>query len=207
MEVIEEMLEFFQELDESLNTFLMNAGAWAPFLSSCLIMLEGTFAFLPMFVFVTINLLTMGNIVGSIVSFLCTLAGNFAAFYLCRIGLAPLFRKFLGNAKYLNKFMKMIAKMPFSRLVLIISIPLTPSFFVNLSAGLSKIPIKKYFYALFFGKICIILFWGILGTSLVDCLQNPIMLIKVILMVLICNIFSKFFNKHFDLDNIFEGNN
>ena len=55
-----EILEFFNGLNENLNTFLLNAGMWAPLLSSCLIVLEGTLAFLPMFVFVTINFLTMG---------------------------------------------------------------------------------------------------------------------------------------------------
>lgn len=179
---------------------------WAPFLSSCLIVLEGTFAFLPMFVFVTINFLTMGHFFGSIVSYICTVLGSFIAFFLCRVGLSPLFRKFIKNGKHLNKFMNMVSNMPFSRLVLIISIPLTPSFFVNLAAGLSTISKLKYLYALLLGKVCIISFWGVLGTSLVDCLQNPIMLIKVVLMILICNMFSKFINKHFDLDNIFQDN-
>lgn len=201
-----EILDFFNGLNENLNTFLLNAGMWAPFLSSCLIVLEGTFAFLPLFVFVTINFLTMGNILGSIVSYICTILGSFIAFFLCRVGLSPLFKKFIKNGKHLNNFMNMVSNMPFSRLVLIISIPLTPSFFVNLAAGLSTISKLKYLYALLLGKVCIISFWGVLGTSLVDCLQNPIVLIKVVLMIIICNIFSKAINKHFDLDNIFQEN-
>lgn len=199
-----EVLEFFQELGKDLNTYLMNAGVWAPVLSSCFIVLEGILAFLPLFVFITINLLTMGNVLGSLISFACTVLGSFLAFWLSRIGLAPLFKKFLGNSKHLSKFIKIIGKIPFSRLVLIISIPVAPSFFVNLAAGLSDIPKKKYFYALIFGKICIILFWGILGTSLVDCLQNPVMLIRVILLIISCNLISKFFNKYLKLDKIFE---
>ena len=199
-----EILETFNELNESLNTFLLNAGIWAPLLSSLLIVLEAIFAFLPLCVFVTINLLTMGNIFGCIVSYCCTIVGCFLTFLLCRVGLNPLFQKFIKNKSGLTKFMNMIDKMSFSKLVLIISIPLTPSFFVNLAAGLSKIPKKKYFYALLFGKTIIILFWGFLGTSLVDCLTNPLMLIKVILMILVCNLVSKFINKKFDLDNVFE---
>lgn len=199
-----EILETFNELNESLNTFLLNAGMWAPLLSSLLIVLEAIFAFLPLCVFVTINLLTMGNIFGCIVSYCCTIAGCFLTFFLCRVGLNPFFQKFIKNKSSLSKFMNMIDKMSFSKLVLIISIPLTPSFFVNLAAGLSKIPKKKYFYALIFGKTIIILFWGFLGTSLIDCLTNPLMLIKVVLMILVCNLVSKFINKKFDLDNIFE---
>lgn len=199
-----EIIEIFNNLNNSLNTFLLNAGVLAPILSSVLIVLEGMFAFLPVFVFITVNLLTMGNILGSIVSYICTIIGNFLTFFLCRIGLNPLFQKYIGNKRKLKKMMNLINKMSFSKLVLIISIPLTPSFFVNLAAGLSKIPKKKYLYALMLGKICIILFWGVLGTSLIDCLTNPIMFIKVVGMILVCNLIGKVINKKFDLDKIFD---
>lgn len=199
-----EIIEVFNGLANNLNEFLMNAGMWAPLLSSLLIVLEGTFAFLPLFVFVTINLLTMGNIIGSLVSYACTIAGCFLMFFLCRIGLSPLFQKFINSKSKVSKFMSLIDNMSFSKLVLIISIPLTPSFLVNLAAGISKIPKKKYLYALLLGKTCIILFWGVLGTSLVDCLNNPLMFIKVILMILICNLIGKLINKKFNLDEIFD---
>ena len=199
-----EILEVFNELNNNLNTFLLDAGVWAPLFSSLLIILEGIFAFLPMFIFTTINLLTMGNILGSIISYCCTVAGCFLTFFLCRIGLNPIFQKFIKNKSRLKKFMNMINKMSFSKLVLIISIPLTPSFFVNLAAGLSKIPKKKYFYALLFGKTIIIIFWGVLGTSLIECLTNPLILFKVILMILVCNLLSKSINKKFNLDEVFE---
>ncbi len=199
-----EIIEIFNNLNNSLNTFLLNAGVLAPILSSVLIVLEGMFAFLPVFVFITVNLLTMGNILGSIVSYICTIIGNFLTFFLCRIGLNPLFQKYIGNKRKLKKMMNLINKMSFSKLVLIISIPFTPSFFVNLAAGLSKIPKKKYLYALMLGKICIILFWGVLGTSLIDCLTNPIMFIKVVGMIVVCNLVGKVINKKFDLDKIFD---
>ena len=199
-------MEIFENLNEIINNFLANAGVWEPLLSSIFIVLEGTFAFLPLFVFVTFNFLTMGNVIGSIVSWLCTVLGSFIAFSLFRYGISPLLNKFIKNTKSLEKFKKMINTMPFSRLVLIISIPVTPSFFVNLAAGLSNIPVKKYLYALLFGKVCIILFWGIVGTSLVDCLKNPIMLIKVVIMLVVCNLYSKFINKCFKIDKIFEEN-
>lgn len=199
-------MEIFENLNEVINNFLANAGVWEPLLSSIFIVLEGTFAFLPLFVFVTINILTMGNIVGGIISWLCTVLGSFIAFSLFRYGISPLLKKFIKNPKSLEKFKKMINTMPFSRLVLIISIPVTPSFLVNLAAGLSSIPVKKYLYALLFGKAFIILFWGVVGTSLVDCLKNPIMLIKVVIMLVVCNLFSKFINKCFKIDKIFEEN-
>ncbi len=197
-------MELLNNIDQALTTFLENAGIWAPLFSSILVVLEGTFAFLPLFVFITVNILTMGTILGASVSWICTTIGSFIAFWLCRKGLSPLFKRFIKNKNGLSKFMNMISKMKFSKLVLIISIPLTPSFFVNLAAGLSDIAPKKYFYALLIAKTCIILFWGVVGTSLVECLTNPIALIKVVLMVFACNLFSKIINKLFKIDNMFD---
>lgn len=199
-----EISEILNTLNDNLNIFLTNAGIWAPFFSSILIFLESFLAFLPLCVFVTINVLSLGTFLGCIVSWISTTLGCFTSFLLFRLALRPVFKKFTKNNKHLYKFLKMINKMPFSRLVLIISIPITPSFFVNFAAGLSQISKKKYFYALLLAKTTIVIFWGVLGSSIVDCLTNPLVLIKVILMILSCNIIGKFFNKKFELDDIFE---
>lgn len=153
-------MEVLNAVNESLNTMLLNAGMMAPLISSILIVSEAIFAFLPLFVFITINVLTLGTLAGSFISWCCTIFGSFLAFFLCRKDLSPIFQKFIKNKSHLNKFMKYIDKLKFSKLVLIISIPLTPSFFVNLAAGLSNIPLKKYLYALILGKTCIVIFWG-----------------------------------------------
>lgn len=199
-----EIMEVLNALNENLNTFLLNAGMMAPLISSMLVIAEAIFAFLPLFVFITINVLTMGTIVGALVSWVCTIFGSFVAFFLCRKGLSPVFQRCIKNKSHLNKFMNYIDNLKFSKLVLIISIPLTPSFFVNLAAGLSKIPLKKYLYALILGKTCIVLFWGVLGTSLIECLTNPIVLLKVIAMVVICNLISKFISKKLNIDKVLE---
>lgn len=198
------MLDFLNNLSSNLNEFIMNAGVLAPLVSSIFIILEGIFAFLPLVAFITINILALGTFCGSLISWMCTVIGNFTIFFLCRIGLSRLLKKLFKNPKHLTKFTNMVTKMPFSRLVFIISIPLTPSFFVNVAAGISNMPKKKYLYALILGKVCIVGFWGILGTSIIDCFNNPLVLIKVVLMILFCYIFSRIFNKKFDIDKVFE---
>ena len=56
------MMEWLNHFDQVLNDFLMSLGIMAPILSSILIVLEGTLAFLPLFVFITINILTLGPV-------------------------------------------------------------------------------------------------------------------------------------------------
>ena len=100
--------------------------------------------------------------------------------------------------------MKKIDTLKYSHLVLITSIPFSPSFFINLGAGLSNVNSKKYFCALMIGKFVEMIFLGFVGVSLVECLTNPLALIKVIVMVVVGYIVSVIVNKKFDLDERFE---
>lgn len=196
-------MEFFYDLNEWINEFLLSAGVFAPIFSSILIVLEGVLAFLPLFVFITLNILVLGAILGGALSWICTVIGCFFTFYLCRIGLSTLFQKKIEDNKQLNKIMDIVDNLKFRQLVVFIAIPFMPSFFINVAAGLSNIPIKKYLYALLIGKVVIVIFWGFLGYNLVECLTNPIELVKVVLLVAVAYIIARFVNRKFDLDERF----
>lgn len=198
-----ELLETLNNLNEMLKNFLDSAGVWAPILSSILIVLEGTFAFLPLVVFVTLNVLTMGPFFGSVISWILTTIGSFIAFYLCRKGLSSFFQKKLKEKGKLKKFMNLVDNLKFKQIVLIIAIPFAPSFFINVAAGLSNIPVKKYFYSLLIGKVFVIIFLAYIGSNIVECLKNPLMFIKVILLVVGAYILAQIVNKKFDLDGKF----
>lgn len=193
-------MESLVSLNEWLNDFLLSLGLIAPLFCCILIFLEGTLAFLPLFVFITINVLTLGPILGCLISWIFTVAGSFVNFMLSRKLFSGFVQRRVKKKKKLAKIMNAINKLKFSQLVLIIAIPFTPSFFINLGAGISKIPKVKYFYALLIAKIFIVVFWGYIGSNLIECLINPIEIIKVIVLVIIAYMFSKFVNKKFNID-------
>ncbi len=195
------MMEWLNGFDQSLNDFLLSLGILAPILSSVLIVLEGTLAFLPLFVFITINILTLGPVLGIISSWILTILGSLICFILFRSGVAKLLSKKFKRQG--NKFTRTIKKLKFTQIVLFISIPFMPSFFVNMGAGLSKIPVKKYFYALIIGKLFVILFWGYVGSNLIDCFRNPESLIKIVVLVLVAYLVATIVNKKFNLDGRF----
>ena len=195
------MMDWLNNFDQILNDFLLSLGILAPILSSILIVLEGTLAFLPLFVFITINVLTLGPVLGIITSWILTTLGSLICFLIFKNGIAKwLFKKLKNKGK---GFTRAINKLKFSQLVLFIAIPFIPSFFVNMGAGLSKIPVKKYLYALLIGKMMIVIFWAYVGSNLVDCLTNPVSLIKIVLMVAIAYIVAVIVNKKFNLDGRF----
>lgn len=193
-------MEWLNEINNLINEFLNNAGVFAPIFASLLIVLEGVLAFLPLFAFVTVNMLTLGPILGGIISWICTVTGGFITFYLCRKGFHNLFQKKIKNHKQIMKFNKVIDNLKFVQMVLFVAVPFLPSFFINVGAGLSNISIKKYLYALMVGKVFIIIFWGYIGCNLIDCLTNPLELIKVVILMVLAYVLAKIVNKKFNLD-------
>ncbi len=192
------MIEWLRGFDQLLNDYLMNLGMLAPIISSVLIVLEGTLAFLPLFVFITINILTLGPVLGVLSSWVLTILGSLICFLLFRKGFAKLFSK--KFKKQGNKFTRTIKKLKFSQIVLFIAIPFMPSFFVNMGAGVARIPIKKYFYALIIGKLFVVLFWGYVGSNILECLTNPVAFIKIAVMIASAYLIATFVNKKFNLD-------
>lgn len=198
-----EFIDNLREANQLLNDFLMSMGVLAPILSSILIVLEGILAFLPLFVFITVNILTLGPVFGAIVSWFCTCIGSFLTFYLCREKVSVFFNKKTVGKKKVQNFMKLVSNLKFKQLVLIIAVPFAPSFFVNLGAGLANISKKKYLYALLIGKIFVVIFWGYIGANLVECLTNPVLFIRVVILIIVAYIIGKIISKKFNIDERF----
>ncbi len=97
------------------------------------------------------------------------------------------------------KFIKKLNKISLCNLALIIAIPFTPAFLVNILSSISGMSFKKYSIAILIGKIFLIFFWGFIATSLVESLKNPKILILIIFMLLIAYIIAKIVNKQFQI--------
>lgn len=200
------------EFEEMLMEFLKGLGMWAPLLSSILVFLEGILAFLPLFVFVTVNILSLsallgtfvGTFLGIVLSWVFSVLGCFTMFFCIRKLFSKKFRDKIKDSPKVTKFMNILDKLTYSQLVLITSIPFSPSFFINLGAGLSKVNMKKYFCALLMGKFAEMIFLGYVGVSLIECLTQPRALIKVAIIVIGGYIASVVVNKKFNLDERFE---
>lgn len=160
------------------------------------IVLESIIPIIPLSVFIGINVYNFGMIWGFILSYIATIIGCLLSYCLFKFLIRDRL-KFLKRddvSYYVDKF----NNIKLSTLVVIIAIPFTPAFAVNIAAGLSHIDFKKYLLALFIGKLSTIYFWGYVGTSLIDSIKNPLILIKIgvilVLSYLICKIVQKIFH-------------
>ncbi len=191
------MLEW---LDQNIIDIVNGLGLFGPLLGCFLILIESILPVLPLFVFITLNFITFGNLLGLIISWIFTICGCLLAFCLFRYKFRNYFDKKLRVKDKVNKLMKKIDKMRYSTLVILMAIPFTPAFFVNIGGGLSKISLRKYFLALVVGKFFLVYFWGFVGTSLIESIKEPWILIRIAIMLGVAYLASVIVNKRLDID-------
>lgn len=146
-----------------------------------LIILESIFPMLPLSVFITLNMLSFGSFFGFIISWLSTIVGCMLSFTLFRHFFQKKLYRFIKKNEQ-DKFaniMNAISNINFSNLVILIAIPFSPAFLINIAAGLSKIKVEKFFLAIIIGKMVIVYFWGYIGTTLLESLTDITVLFKI----------------------------
>jgi len=192
-------MEIFEKLDILVESAISWMGIYGPIFGCLLMCIESIIPILPLSVFITLNFLTFGNLLGFMISWICTLIGCCISFWIFRSGVKNWFDKRFRIMVKVNQVMNFIDKASFNQLIMVVALPFTPAFLVNIAAGLSRMCFKKFFISIFFGKILMVYFWGFVGTSLLQSLRDPMILIQVVIIMLIAYILSKILNKKFDL--------
>lgn len=195
--------EILENIDALTGTVLSGLGIWGALLSCLLIVVESILPVLPLCVFVTLLFYTFGNIAGFLISWICTCIGCFLSFTLFRSKIKECFEKKLVNGKVkkqINHIMSYVENISLSGLAVLVAIPFTPAFAVNIAAGLSNMPRKKFIMGILIGKIFMVYFWGYIGTTLLESITHPIYLLRIGLLLVLAYIISKMANKWFKLD-------
>ena len=194
------MEEFLSSIYENIINIINSSTIFGPLFACFLIFIESILPVLPLFVFITIIFIAYGYTIGFLIAYLLTTLGCFFSFFMCRKFLKSFFKKKIRKIDNFDKFMKKIDKISFSNLVLLISIPFTPAFLINIAASLAEVSFKKFSIAILIGKPFIVFFWGFIGTSLLESLKNPKILVIIIIMLGISYLISKIVTKKLELN-------
>lgn len=189
MELINNLVDYFTVL-------LQNGGLIYGVL---LILLESIIPALPLGVFVALNINAYGLILGIIISCLATCLGCYLSFLLFSL----FSDKFITKMKDKKKLKKIIIKMKtisFTNLVVLIALPFTPAFLINIAAGLVGISKKKYILALLTGKIFMVSFWGLVGKSLIESIIDISSLIIATILIVLAYFISKLISKKMNIE-------
>lgn len=188
-------------MKEVIDTFVTNATEMiigiGPIAGVFLILLESIFPMLPLSVFITLNMMSFGSFLGFLISWLSTIVGCMLSFTLFR----HFFQKKLYRVikkkeeKKFSSIMNAISNISFSNLVVLIAIPFSPAFLINIAGGLSKIKIEKFFLAIIIGKIVMVYFWGYIGKTLLESLTDITVLFKISALLVVAFFISKIVEK------------
>ena len=192
VDVVEQIIEF------STN-FISSGGLLFGFF---IVYIECLIPILPLSVFIALNVNAFGFLIGVLISWIATCLGCVTCYYLYIFLGDKLTKKFITKKTY-NKIKDKIDKfrdIKFSELVLVITVPFTPSFLINLLAGLSKMDKKKFFLGLLIGKIFTIIFWGYIGKTFIESLTDIKALIYIGVTLVVAFIISKIVTKRFGIE-------
>ena len=195
-------MEIFKELDFFIESLFDQIGYLAVILAGFLIVIESILPILPLAVFITLNIYYFGAVLGFLISWILTCVGCYISFYLFRNKVKFWFDKKLieRNRVRLNKLMVAFDKLKFEQLTLLIANPFTPAFMINIVAGLSSMKKRKFISSILIGKIFLVIFWGFIGTSLIDSLKDPFKILYVVVLSVLAYIVSKIINKKYNIE-------
>ena len=104
------------------------------------------------------------------------------------------------TAKKVDEQIHKFNKIKFQSLVLILTLPFTPSCLINLLAGVSSMSKEKYLSAILVGKAFMITFWGYIGKSFIESLTDIKALIYIGVILLLAYIISKIVSKKMNIE-------
>lgn len=185
--IIQNMIEVVQNVVQNGNYCI------SIFVGMFMIILESMIPMLPLALFIAINMLVFGNVMGFFLSWIATVIGCSISFFLFR------YLKKKTDWKKNSNLMNKVSNISFSSLVILLSIPFTPAFSVNIGAGLSDMKFSKYLFALLLSKIFLIYFWGFIGTTLMESITDIGILLKLGSMIVIASLLSKWVMNQFDI--------
>ena len=191
------MSDFLLPFIDEIILFLQESG---PIFGCLIVMLESVIPILPLGVFVAFNFSAYGILFGFLISYLSTCAGCVLAYFLSSIMLGIYIGKKEKENKKVAKFVKKFKNIKFSNLVLIIALPFSPAFLINIAAGITRMNLKRFIFALFIGKLSIIYFWGVVGKSFIESIGDIKSLIIIALSLGFSYVLSKLLSKHLNIE-------
>ena len=159
-----------------------------------LVILESIIPALPLGLFITLNINAYGLVIGIIISWIGTCLGCYISYILFKFLSEKLISKRIKNKK-LDKMVKSIKSISFSNLVVLIALPFTPAFLINIACGIAKLKRKKFVVAIMIGKVSTVLFWGCIGKSLLQSITDITTIIFISIFTLIAYVVSKIVSK------------
>lgn len=193
------MLEILTDITKNAIEYVQMYGMWFGFST---VFLESFLPWLPLFVFIGLNITAFGSFWGYILSLVATIIGCLFSYSFFRWLLGKQVEKFINknNRKRMKGIVEKIENINFTNLVLLMALPFSPAFLINIACGVSRVNLRKFFFSLLIGKPIIVYFWGFIGTSLIESITDVTTVILICILLIIAYLLSKIVVKKFNIE-------
>lgn len=157
--------------------------------------IEAFLPFLPLFVFVIANGAAYGLFKGFLYSWIGSSLGSVLVFLLVRkLGNRKIVQRIQQN-KQVDKIMGWVEERGFGLLFILLCFPFSPSFLINLVAGISKVRKQTFILAVLFGKAVMVFSIAYIGSSIIEFARHPVKTIVIIVCISVFWLFGKYLEK------------
>ena len=188
------MLESIQHIIDIVTKYLVSFG---PLGGMLVIIINSIYPILvPLGVFIAFNVSAFGIFIGVLISYIGTIIGCIISFLLFKKVDNKLFKRFNEKEK-VKKLKGKMQNITIPQLAVLTALPFTPAFLVNVSAGLANVNTKKFIIGISIGKLPMILFWALIGKSIMESLKDIKTIIIIVVMLVGTYVISKVLSKIF----------
>lgn len=136
--------------------------------------IEAFFPFLPLALFVTINVLAFGFWLGYVLSYIGVCIGSISVFLVLRSIGKKWFINWVHHFEKSHHLLVWIQEKGFWALFLWLCFPFTPSILVAILAVLARVKTEQYVRAILAGKLVMVLSLSFIGTNIGDFFSQPL---------------------------------
>lgn len=135
---------------EDLRLFIQDAKIFydqiGVFAAIALPYIETLFPFLPLFLMLAFNILKFGLVIGYILTYIGTVLGTLSIFFFMRYVSSKRFKEEKKHSSKVSKYYHWVEETHPLTHIVVLMVPLSPTFWINYSMGLTKIPFKTFIF-------------------------------------------------------------
>lgn len=177
-----------EEQYEQLVIIVERFADYGPFAGILLAMAESLFPPLPLVVFVTINVIAYGFVLGYLYSFIGTFIGSYLMYLIIINFFKDRFEHMVHRSNRFDHLLHWIKEKGFVPIFVMLTFPFTPSIVVCGLAGLAGVKKDEYVLALFFGKMIMVFSLSYIGYNLASFFTQPVKSVALLAVIVVLSI-------------------
>ncbi|HLQ73021.1 MAG TPA: TVP38/TMEM64 family protein [Bacillota bacterium] len=170
----QDIQESIYKISKALIHLLEIYEGFGPFIGILLPFIEALLPFLPLVAFIFANVAAFGLVNGFIYSWIGASMGAIVVFMLTRkLSHIKLFALVRRNKQF-TQLTQWVDKHGFGPLFILICLPFSPAFLINIVAALSRITLRQFVLAVLFGKSIMVFSFAYIGTTFLSFTERPL---------------------------------